>query len=271
MSLATGRVTRSEWFDRVGSTNDVVRDWLAEGTPGVCLAVADEQTTGRGRNGRSWVAPPGAALLLSLGFRPAGIAPGRAWQVAAVVALAMAEAVEESFGLMRDTVLLKWPNDLVVVYEGGHRGADDAGGVRKLAGVLGESAGLGTADPTVIVGIGVNGAWHPDRFPTDLRSTMTSLHEVSGGMPVDRPALVAAFVAALEPRLDALDEGVGLDDWERRQVTTGRVVAIETAAGTEVASAVGVDADSGALLIAGAGGARPVLVGDIRHVRLGPV
>ena len=76
-------LARRERFARVGSTNDVVRDWLAAGTPEVCLAVADEQTAGRGREGRTWVAPPGAALLLSLGFRPdlagAGprLAPGR--------------------------------------------------------------------------------------------------------------------------------------------------------------------------------------------------
>src|SRR6185503_18578150 len=61
-------LSRRERFDRVGSTNDVVRAWLGEGTPEVCLAVADEQTAGRGREGREWVAPPGRALLLSLGF-----------------------------------------------------------------------------------------------------------------------------------------------------------------------------------------------------------
>ena len=63
----TGFLARQEQFAAVGSTNDVVRDWLAAGTPEVCLAVADEQTAGRGREGRTWVAPAGGALLLSLG------------------------------------------------------------------------------------------------------------------------------------------------------------------------------------------------------------
>ena len=57
-------LARRERFAVVGSTNDVVRGWLADGTPEVCLAVADEQTAGRGREGRTWQAPPGGALLL---------------------------------------------------------------------------------------------------------------------------------------------------------------------------------------------------------------
>src|SRR4249919_1694082 len=70
----TSFLARRESFERVGSTNDVVRGWLADGTPEVCLAVAAEQTAGRGRQGRTWVAPRGAALLLSVGFRPAWLA-----------------------------------------------------------------------------------------------------------------------------------------------------------------------------------------------------
>src|SRR3990170_8846456 len=66
-------LSRLERFDVVTSTNDVVAGWLAEGTPEVALAIADRQTAGRGREQRTWIAPPGAALLLSLGFRPSGM------------------------------------------------------------------------------------------------------------------------------------------------------------------------------------------------------
>ena len=79
-------LSRRERFDRVGSTNDVVRAWLGEGTPEVCLAVADEQTAGRGREGREWVAPPGRALLLSLGFRPVWLSPVRSVQLGSLCA-----------------------------------------------------------------------------------------------------------------------------------------------------------------------------------------
>ena len=63
-------VSRSERFAAIPSTNDVVAGWLADGVDEVCLAVADEQTAGRGRRGRTWVAPPGTSLLASLGFLP---------------------------------------------------------------------------------------------------------------------------------------------------------------------------------------------------------
>jgi len=171
-AAATPFLARAERFASVGSTNDVVRAWLRERTPEVCLAVADEQTAGRGREGRTWVAPPGAALLQSIGFRPTYLAPERAWRLAATVALAMADAAEEAAGLPDLSIRLKWPNDLVVVTAGEDallvgeldpmKAAATLQGpiaLRKLGGVLGESEGLGTADPRVVVGIGVNAEW----------------------------------------------------------------------------------------------------------------
>jgi len=107
-------LSRAERFASVGSTNDLVRAWLDDGVPEVCLAVADEQTAGRGREGRPWEAPPGAALLLSLGFRPTWLPPDRVWRLAAIVSLAMADAAEEVAGLPEGAIRLKWPNDLVI-------------------------------------------------------------------------------------------------------------------------------------------------------------
>lgn len=110
----TSFIARQERFERIGSTNDAVRAWLAAGTPEVCLAVADEQTAGRGRAGRTWIAPPGAALLLSVGFRPTWLTAGYAWRLAAIVSLAMADTAEDVAGLRTGAVRLKWPNDLVI-------------------------------------------------------------------------------------------------------------------------------------------------------------
>ena len=200
-------LARQERFPSVGSTNDVVRAWLAEGTPEVCLAVADEQTAGRGRAGRTWQAPAGAALLLSLGFRPTWLAPDKVWRLAATVSLAMADAAEEVAGLPDGAIRLKWPNDLVIEMTGSIRAgledldADAAAAAAvaaatsppaalKLAGVLGESEGLGSDDPRVVVGIGVNAGWPATDFPTDLAPTMTSLHEASRGRPKGSPRSV---------------------------------------------------------------------------------
>ena len=258
-------LSRHERFRSVPSTNDIVRTWLTEGTPEVCLAVAGEQTAGRGRAGRSWVAPSGAALLLSLGFVPTYMAPDRLWRLAAVVALAMADAAEEVAGLPIGALRLKWPNDIVVEAGG------SATGVHKLAGVLGESEGAGTAGVTAVVGIGVNADWPRDRFPAELADVMTSLLEVSHGRPIDAEALLEAFLVRLEPRVLALRDGhFDVAGWHSRQVTTGRTVLIEMPDGTaDMLRAVGVDGATGALLVEdAAGGERELLVGEVAHVRL---
>jgi BirA family biotin operon repressor/biotin-[acetyl-CoA-carboxylase] ligase len=260
----TAFLARQERFDRVGSTNDVVRDWLAAGTGEVCLAIAREQTSGRGRAGRSWVAPPGGALLLSLGFRPTWLAPARAWQLAAAVSLAMAGAAETVADLPDRTIRLKWPNDLVVDGE--------AAGVRKLAGVLGETQGLGTSDPRVVVGLGINADWPATDFPSELASSMTSLREASGGRPIDLAELREAFLVRLEGAIDALRDGrFEAAEWGSRQLTSGRFIRLERPDGSETVRALGVDTETGALVVEDPGapnGARQVLVGEIGHVRL---
>jgi len=257
-------LSRREWFDQVGSTNDVVRGWLAEGTAEVCLAIADEQTDGRGREGRRWVAPPGTAMLLSLGFRPVWLSPPEAWQLGALTSMAMAEAAEIESGLPSGTIRLKWPNDLVVA-------GDADGEFRKIAGVLGETEGLGTREPRVVVGLGMNVDWDAADFPPELAPTMTSLSEVSGTR-VDRRRLLEQFLDRLEARLQGLRNGRfdGLG-WTVRQATTGRTIRLETPAGVEDLRAIGVDMVTGALIVADptvGGGERRVLAGEITHLRL---
>ncbi len=278
--------SRIERLGSVGSTNDIVRGWLAEGTGEVCVAVADEQTAGRGRGGRSWVAPSGRALLLSAGFRPTWLPPDRTWRLAATVSLAMADAAEDAAGLPEGAIRLKWPNDLVIdtgtrsgrqLHDLSDRDAlavlavPQAGG--KLGGVLGETDGLGTADPRVVVGMGVNADWPAADFPADLSATMTSLHEAAAGRPIDRERLLEEFLARLEPRVLALRDGwFDVAGWTERQLTTRREVRLEGPGGAiETRLALGVDALTGALVVAddaAPGGERQVLVGEIVSVRL---
>jgi BirA family transcriptional regulator, biotin operon repressor / biotin---[acetyl-CoA-carboxylase] ligase len=271
----TAFIARQERFATVGSTNDVVRSWLAEGTPEVCLAIADEQSAGRGRDGRTWTAPAGAALLLSLGFRPAWLEPERVWRLAATVSLAMADAAEEVAGLPDRAIRLKWPNDLVAETIGAAvpvpPGAPTE--VRKLAGVLGETDGLGTADPRAVIGMGLNTDWPAASFPPDLASSMTSLRAASGGRPIDHATLLDAFLGRLEVRVAALRGGrFDVADWVERQLTTGRDVELVAPDGSvERVRAIGVDAGTGALVVEdahGVGGERAVVVGEIRHARL---
>ena len=281
--------SRLDRLGTVASTNDLVRDWLAAGVPEVCVAVADEQSAGRGRMGRAWSAPAGTALLLSAGFRPAWIEPDRAWRLGATVALAMSDAGEEVAGLPEGSIRLKWPNDLVVERLGPHallagiHSASDALArlsgpleLRKLAGVLGESTGLGTDDPQVVVGIGINADWAAADFPPELDGSMTSLREASAGRPIDREALLVSFLEHLDARLEALRAGFfDHATWTGRQALTGCRVALEGYGRMpdEAVIVDGVDAASGALVVHAAddpADAVPVLVhaGEVVRVLL---
>ena len=234
--------SRLERFRAVDSTQRVVREWLAGGEPEVCVAVAAYQTAGRGRNGREWVAPPGAALLTSIGFRPDNLAARHAWRLAAIVALAMRDAAEAVAGLQDGTLWLKWPNDIVA-------DAHD-GGLHKVAGVIGESVASSDRVESAVVGIGINTDWKMPDFPWAIAPTMTSLRELAGKRPIDNEALLEAFVDRLEPRYEALRGGTfDAGGWSAAQRTTGRTVVVDVPDGSVSGKGMGVDPESGALLV----------------------
>jgi BirA family biotin operon repressor/biotin-[acetyl-CoA-carboxylase] ligase len=273
--IAAAWLSRFERFDVVGSTNDVVSGWLREGTPEVCVAVADVQTDGRGRNGRTWAMPPGAGVLVSVGFQPTWLDVGHAWRLGAIASLAMAEAAEIASALRGGKIRLKWPNDLVAIDRG-------SGQVRKLAGMLGETEGLGTPDARTTIGIGINVDWPREKFPAELADTMTSLTDLAGRM-VDREVVLYVFLERLERAIVALRDGTfPAEEWSSRQLTNGTIVMLEGPDGSsETVVAEDVDTETGALLVrdVGAGAALPaanvpprsVVVGEIHHLRLGGV
>jgi BirA family biotin operon repressor/biotin-[acetyl-CoA-carboxylase] ligase len=206
---------------------------VAEGV----VAVADHQTAGRGRLGRTWEAPAGASLLLSVLLRPA-LEPGRLHLVTAAVALAAAEACEQVAGVRPD---LKWPNDLLV---------DD----RKLAGVLAE------ADlPAVVVGIGINVNWGA----TDVPNGGVALDQCAG-RPVERGAVLDGLLVALESRVTDWD-AVGTE-YRQRCATVGRLVRIDLGDETFTGTVADVS-DEGHLLVDVGMCIRTVTAGDVVHLR----
>jgi BirA family transcriptional regulator, biotin operon repressor / biotin---[acetyl-CoA-carboxylase] ligase len=253
-------ISRLERFEAVESTQSIVRAWLEVGTPEVAIARADVQRAGRGRHGRVWLSPPGAALLLSVGFRPVGLALRHAWRLGAAVALAMADATEAQ-GLADGTIRLKWPNDLVA------DGPD--GEPRKLAGVLGEIEGGEPGEcGWAVIGIGVNVDWSARDFPPEYADSMTSLRELLH-RAADRDALFDDFVARLEPRyLELLAGRFDAAGWSGRQRTTG--AELEILAGQERirGRGLGVDPESGALLVATGAGTRRIDSGEVVHCRI---
>lgn len=259
-------VSRLERFERVPSTQDVVRRWLVEGVPEMCLAVADVQTAGRGRLERSWQAGPGQALMASAGFRPVDLAMAQAWRLAAIVALAMLEAAEQVLGpaaTRSDRLGLKWPNDLVVVRDGR---------VRKLGGVLAEGTAEGHRLASAVVGIGVNVDWPADAFPSALAPSMWSLRELAAGA-VDREALLTAWLGRLGEHLERL-RGGDFDGpaWAAAQVTTGAELELDLGGRRLVGRGLGVDAESGALRFEAADGTlHDVAWGEVVRCRVGRV
>lgn len=258
-------IGRFERLGRVDSTQRVVGAWLAAGEDEICVAVADEQTGGRGRLDRVWQAPPSTSLLVSVGFRPRHLALIHAWRIPAIVTLAMREAALAIGAAAPDRIALKWPNDLV-----GHK----AGHWSKLAGVLSEGVPSDGHIRELVVGIGINVDWRRADFPPTLAEAMTSLRELGSGSPVDRDALLEHFMDRLlaayrRLELGRFDEG----GWAAAQVTTGAQVSVGI--GDIVVSGRGEtpDPESGALRLRDdvSGVVRAISVGDVIRCRIDEV
>lgn len=211
------------------------------------MAVSDYQTAGRGRQGREWMAPPKSGLLLSVGFRPAGLDADHGWRLAAIVSLAMRDAAEDTAGLKDGTIWLKWPNDLVA------DGQDRS--LIKVGGVLGETVLEGNSIASAVVGVGINTDWKAVNFPWALAPAMTSLRELSGRRPIDNEQLLTAFLDRLEPRYEALLKGqFDAGGWSAAQRTTGRLVSVEVAGQIVDGVGAGVDPETGELIVTVANG-----------------
>ena len=231
---------RVQHFASLDSTNAYLLAEARTGAPSGLVAVAGHQTAGRGRLDRTWEAPPGSSLLVSVLVRDASGGAG-AHRVVMAAALALADAVETVAGV---GVGLKWPNDLVV-------------GERKLAGVLAEQEG-----DALVVGAGCNVAW--ESFPPDLAATATSC-SLEAGRPVAVDDLLTAYLDALAGRLAAPDAVVPA--YRDRLVTLGRRVGVERAGDTLVGEAVHVDADGALVVRADDGTEERVTAGDVVHLR----
>lgn len=177
--MLVGYPAAVHYLAEVGSTNDWARARMCAGGVHGEAVVANEQSAGRGRHGRVWYSPPLGNLYVTVLARPE-VAVTQVSQLTLAAGVAMAEALEEAFGLR---VALKWPNDLVV-------------GGQKLGGILCEGVMEGTTLLGVVVGVGVNLRGGAERFPKALRAVATTL-EMALGEGVDeraRDVLLGAFL-----------------------------------------------------------------------------
>jgi BirA family biotin operon repressor/biotin-[acetyl-CoA-carboxylase] ligase len=186
---------RLHCYEVVGSTNDVAFDLAARGAPEGTVALAEEQTAGRGRQGRAWHSPPRVGITMSCILRPP-LQPSELWVVTACASVAVCRAVAGQTGL-RPAV--KKPNDVLV--EG-----------RKVCGILTEAR-----RETVVLGIGisVNHEWKD--FPEELHEVAASLR-IASGQKVDRIGLLRRTLEALDAGYQELKKDGGraaVERWER--------------------------------------------------------
>jgi BirA family biotin operon repressor/biotin-[acetyl-CoA-carboxylase] ligase len=265
-ALTGTRFADVRWSAETGSTNVDALELARQGEPEGIVVVADHQRAGRGRQGRTWTAPPGASLLATVLLRPPASVLGA---TTSAMAVAAAEAVEAVAGF---TPALKWPNDLVWPGDGS---APD----RKLAGILAEAewpTGASIADGwrppgrgVVAVGLGVNVTW-PNELPDELVDVAVAINHVTG-RSVDREDLLIALLTRLDHHYGRLVVGAGssvLEAWRERSATLGRRVRVDLGSDDVEGTAVDVT-ENGHLVVETADGERCTLaVGDVVHLRV---
>jgi BirA family biotin operon repressor/biotin-[acetyl-CoA-carboxylase] ligase len=260
LPLSTGRVPRLIQLPSIASTNaELVRLAGERELPAFTTLLTDDQTAGRGRRGRSWVAPAGTSLAVSVLLRPSGpdgvaLDPSRFSWLSLAAGVAMTDAVASV--LVDGEVGFKWPNDVQV-----------AG--RKVCGVLGELLPSGGG---VVMGAGVNVSMSAEQLPVPTATSLV-LEGAEGDDLPDR--VLSIYLGGLLSLVTAYGAHGGDADASglraaavERCTTLGREVRAELPGDGELrGSAVGID-ESGRLQIrSGSGRVEAVAAGDIIHLR----
>ncbi len=240
---------RFHYFDKIDSTNLYALRLAKEGAEEGEVVVADGQTQGRGRLGRSFFSPQGVNLYISIILRPQ-LPARQVPQLTLVAGVAVAETVE-SFSHLRPS--LKWPNDTLL-------------NGRKISGILTEMETQGSRVSLVVSGIGVNLNCPEAVFPEELRGKATSVF-VETGQEVDRAAFAAELLGRFEEHYFLfLRQGLAAVRhlWENYSYLTGERVIINEAGRRIEGKAIGLDED-GALVLEGEGGKHHrILAGEVR-------
>jgi len=250
-----GRWRAIEVTGVTGSTNADLLARAADGGPEGAVLVAEQQSAGRGRMGRAWVSPPGAALTFSLLLRPETVPRARRGWLPLLAGVAVVSAVRAVAAV---DARLKWPNDVLA-------------GAAKLGGILAEAAG-----DAVVLGIGVNVSTEPQELPPPGPGALaaTSLR-AAGSASLDREPMLTEILVGVERRYRAWCRAVGdpertglHGEYARLCDTIGRRVRVELPGGQLLSGgAVGVDSDGRLVVRMSAGSEVAVAAGDVVHLR----
>ena len=241
------------YFDEIGSTNTEALEWADQGAPEGALVVANHQTAGKGRWGRSWLSSPGSLLQFSLVLRPHTPVQGVGLLTTAL-GVACADVIES---LARIPTTIKWPNDVNV------RG-------RKLAGILIESKVQEAELEVAIAGVGVNVNWQRSEVPDEIAERATSIAIESDQAP-SRIELLIAILASFESQYDMVRDskraGRVIDRATERSEVLGRNVTIRFADDSTLDGRAVRLLPDGALELEAGGTTRPIHVAEIAQLR----
>ena len=223
------------WFSSIDSTNSRAKEMAAQDAPHGTVLIADHQTGGRGRLGRSFHSPAGTGIYMSLILRPC-CPPAALMHLTCAAAVAACDAVETACGIRPQ---IKWTNDLVWQQ-------------RKLAGILTELALSPDGNVSyAVIGIGINCSQEEQDFPPELRNIAGSLHSVTG-RKIDRALVAAALLDALYRMSNVLltDRSSLMAQYRSDCITLGRQISLLKADGS-VRHGTALDIDeNGGLLVA---------------------
>lgn len=219
------------WYNTIPSTNAEAKIMAAAGAPHGTVLLADSQSEGRGRLGRSFHSPAGSGLYLSVILRP-NCPPAEIMHLTCAMGVAACDAIEEVIGFRPG---LKWINDLVV-------------NGKKLGGILTETVMDAGKVKYAVVGIGINCSQHPADFPPELQSIASSLSAITGHR-VDRMRLTASLICHFERMTRILhDRSAIMDRYRQDCVTIGKEVKVLRRGTAAPGQALNVEND-GSLLV----------------------
>lgn len=224
---------RIHWFDSIDSTNTRAKQMALQSAPHGTVLIADSQTSGRGRLGRSFHSPAGSGIYLSVILRPQCHA-SELMHLTCATGVAMCDAVQSACGLRPG---IKWTNDLVF-------------GKRKLGGILTElSLDSSGSIAFAVVGIGINCCQSASEFPKDIQSIATSL-SIEARNPINRPSVISAMMTHLEimSRCLLAQKSRVMERYRCDCITVGQEISVVCDSNIRHGTALSID-DDGALLV----------------------
>ena len=241
------------YFHEIDSTNTKAMALADGGAAEGTIVVAEKQTMGRGRRGRSWLSPEGDGIYASLVLRP-DMSPSRAPRITLMTAVAIAEAL---LSLVRIDLKIKWPNDILV-------------NGRKLAGILTEISADMDSVNYIVVGLGINVNTSPGHFSEELRNQATSIY-IETGEKLSRTRLVRTWLRQFEKYYEMFkknDFAPIMHRWKQLSGFIGQKIMVDMVGQKHVGEVADIDEDGVLILKDDQGRSIRIFSGDITPLRV---